>query len=150
LIISCKFLRLIYDKTEFFCTSVCKIIFLRYHTRLEGRIITYREVESTIKKTRAKTYAKPPTSVEDLSNLLKQEEICNRYGMNAGEKFIHEIPSSSPRAGKSFICHTESAFLRAGDNIKAFADGTHKFFPEYFLQLFIIHVKIREFVSNIR
>lgn len=123
---------------------------LRFQPRLSGRVITYGEVESTMKKIRSKNYAKPPTSVDDLKNLLSKDDIKSRYGMCADELFVHEVPSSSATAGQSIICFTESALSHAGNNLKAFADGTHKFFPSFFAQLFIIHFKIGNFVRDFK
>lgn len=80
--------------------------------------------------------------------MLSDDNIFAKYCYYEEEVFFHTVPQSSPRAGNNFICFSEKTFNKLDNSeLIAFADGTFKAFPSFFQQLFIIHIKVSNYVS---
>ena len=119
---------------------------------MQGIIVTYPEVESTMRKWRAKSSDKmvyPHSALEVVNQLPPRQAISSSILLNS-EQFVHAIPSSCTEAGISVMLFTESAFDTIDKkNCTVFADGTFQYFPSFFMQLFILHFLVDKHVSMV-
>ena len=111
---------------------------------MPDHLVTYENVKSSIKRWRTKNLFLPvsPISTEEILQQMRDDRIIKRFSTMDSERFIHQIPQSSVNAGKSFILFSHSILSLIGSACDACCDGTFKFFPSFFCQLYIIHVFI--------
>lgn len=76
--------------------------------------------------------------MDEIIEQCHDNSITDTFKIN-NEKFMHWIPSSCDRAGKSVALFTDSGIKAAQASTNALMDATFKFFPSFIKQLFIIH-----------
>lgn len=122
----------------------------RFKTNMQDIIVTYPEVESSMRKWRAKSSDKMihPHSALELTDQLPPKQAASSSILLNDEQFVHAIPSSCPEAGTSVILFTGSKFDQIDKkNCTVFADGTFKYFPSFFMQLYVLHFLVEKHVS---
>jgi len=69
------------------------------------------------------------------------------YGRHEGEDF-YQACVGDEQTGRSFFFYTKSMIDELPkENVDILADGTHKYFPNYFSQLYVINVMVGSYVS---
>lgn len=101
-------------------------------------MVNWRAKESHLPKT--------PHSMEEFLTQLQEAGLIQKYELN-GEKFIHQIPSSCERAGKSVGLFSIAGLRASQGSTKALMDSTFKFYPQFIKQLFIVHAFVGKYVS---
>lgn len=111
-------------------------------------LLAYPSVKSSMINWRAKGCSLPkiPHSMDEFIDQIESDEMLCRFNIN-NEKFIHIIPSSCERSGKSVALFTLSG-IKAIEG-KALVDATFKFYPNFVKQLFVIHSYVGNLFFNV-
>lgn len=89
---------------------------------------------------------RPPHSMDELLEQCQDPEIVEHFKIE-GNQFIHVVPSSCERAGRSIALFTSAGLEAVKGTTQVLMDGTFKFYPSYIKQLFVVHAYVGKYVS---